>query len=66
MHSGVQQGDPFSPLLFCLTIYKLCGKLKSSLAIFIRTMVRKVLQDLLTIEEEACRFGQPLAELVEK
>ena len=31
---GVLQGDPLGPLLFCLSIHKLCAKLKSELAVF--------------------------------
>ena len=31
---GVQQGDPLGPLLFCLSIHKMCVKLKSELAVF--------------------------------
>ena len=32
---GVQQGDPLGPLLFCLSIHKMCAKLKSELAVFL-------------------------------
>ena len=28
---GVQQGDPLGPLLFCLSIHRLCSQLKSEL-----------------------------------
>ena len=31
---GVQQGDPLGPLLFCLTIHRLCSQLKSELSLF--------------------------------
>ena len=51
------------PLLFCFTIHKLCGKLKLDFAIFHLDDGTgggerdKVIQDLLTIEEEAGLVG---------
>ena len=68
MHSSerVQQGNPLGPLLFCLTINKLCGKLKPDFVIFylddgtVGGERDKVIRDLLTIEEEAGLVGLQL------
>ena len=63
---GVQQGDPLGPLLFCLSIHKLWGKLKSELAVFylddgtLGGNWEEVLSDLRLIEEEASELGLEL------
>ena len=63
---GVQQGDPLGPLLFCLSIHKLCAKLKSELAVFylddgtLGGNWEEVLSDLRLIEEEASELGLEL------
>ena len=63
---GVQQGDALGPLLFCLSIHKLCAKLKSELAVFylddgtLGGNWEEVLSDLRLIEEEASELGLEL------
>ena len=63
---GVQQGDQLGPLLFCLTIHKLCNKLPSDFSTFYvddGTFGRNqehVVKDLLMIEEEAGTLGLEL------
>ena len=63
---GVQHGDPLGPLLFCLTIHKLCNKLPYDFATFYMddgTFGRNqehVVKDLLVIEEEAGILGLEL------
>ena len=63
---GVQQGDPLGPLLFCLSIHKLCLKLKSELAVFylddgtLGGCWEDVINDLQLIEEEASSLGLQL------
>ena len=63
---GVQQGDPLGPLLFCLTIHKLCAKLKSEFAVFylddgtLGGTREDVIDDVKTIEEEAGTLGLQL------
>ena len=63
---GVQQGDPLGPLLFCLSIHKMCAKLKSELAGFflddgtLGGYWEDVIDDLKLIEEEASDVGLQL------
>ena len=63
---GVQQGDPLGPLLFCLSIHKMCVKLKSELAVFylddgtLGGNWKDVISDLNLIEEEASELGLKL------
>ena len=62
----MQQGDPLGPLLFSLSIHKLCAKLKSELAVFylddgtLGGNWEEVLSDLRLIEEEASELGLEL------
>ena len=63
---GVQQGDPLGPLLFCLTIHKLCMKLKSEFNVFylddgtVGGYCDDVVQDVKMIEEGAGALGLQL------
>ena len=63
---GVQQGDPLGPLLFCLSIHKMCVKLKSELAVFylddgtLGGNWKDVISDLNLVEEEASELGLKL------
>ena len=71
---GVQQGDPLGPLLFCLSIHKMCVKLKSELAVFylddgtLGGNWKNVISDLNLIEEEVSELGlklnRSMAELI--
>lgn len=59
----IQQGDPLGPLLFCLSIHRLCTKLKSELSIFylddgtLGGHWKDIVNDLTLIEEEASALG---------
>ena len=63
---GVQQGDPLGPLLFCLSIHKICALLKSELCIFylndltIGGETDVVIEDLKLIEGMATELGLQL------
>ena len=63
---GVQQGDPLGPLLFCLTIHKLCKKLTSEFNVFylddgtVGGYCDDVVQDVKMIEEGAGALGLQL------
>ena len=55
----MQQGDPLGPLWFCLSIHRMCMKLKSELAVFylddkaVGNYWKDVTSNLELIEEEA-------------
>ena len=59
----IQQGDPLGPLLFCLSIHKMCTKLQSELAVFylddgtLGGHWTDVVNDLTLIEEESSALG---------
>ena len=63
---GVQQGDPFGPLLFCLTIHHVCSLLKSELCISylddgtLEGVLSDVLHDIEVIKKEAGIVGLDL------
>ena len=60
---GVQQGDPLGPLLFCLTIHRLCSQLKSELSLFyiddgtLGGNVEVLQHDLEIVEREGTELG---------
>ena len=63
---GVQQGDPFGPLLFCLTMLHVCSLLKSELCISylddgnLEGVLSDVLHDIEVIKKEAGIVGLDL------
>ena len=60
---GVQQGDPLGPLLFCLSIHRLCSQLKSELClcylddVTLGGNVDDALDDLEVVEHVATGLG---------
>ena len=60
---GVQQGDPLGPLLFCLSIHRLCSHLRSELCLFylddgsLGGCKEEVLHDLELVEREGAELG---------
>ena len=43
---GVHQGDPYGPLLFCLSIHKLCNKLPSDY--FTSTLIMAHMEEIMS------------------
>ena len=61
--SRVQQGYPFGPLLYCLTIHKLTSQLESEFYLDDGTLggdAEQVLQDLLSVEQCTKELGLSL------
>ena len=63
---GVQQGDPLSPLLFCLAIHDLVQQLQSEFNVFclddgtLGGSLEEVLEDFSTVEQMAGELGLQL------
>ena len=63
---GVQQGDPFGPLLFYLSLHSVCCLLRSELRVFylddgtLGGSLEDITHDLEVIKKEACDVGLEL------